>query len=205
MARRRDPVLEQERRALVMDTVVERLATGSWRTFTLDEVARTAGVSKGMVTYWFPSKDALFVETIRRYHTKVAEQLLGIASEPMPARDRVARLVETAFPDRDTVEKEVRFQTEVWTFAKEHPEALAEVRGAYVQSRLAIEVLLEIGAGEGYVTNPQREGLAIALQALVDGFSLQIAFDPTLDVTDARQQLLGAIEALVGAPAIRPG
>jgi AcrR family transcriptional regulator len=199
MARKKDAVLEQERRNRVMDAVFERLATGSWRSLTLEEVARSAGVSKGLVTYWFRTKDALFVETIRRYHERMTEQLLGLASEPGSSRQRLARIVHAAFPSREAVEREVGFQTEVWSFAKDHPEALHEVRRSYVQFRMACDVLLDIGAAEGFVTTPGRAGLALAIQALVDGFTLQLAFDPDMAVEDARRRLVAAMETLLTA------
>lgn len=200
MARPKDPELQARRRALVLDATVELLSEGSWTKMTLDAVARRAGVSKGVVTYWFDSKDALLVAAIERFHEQYAERLSAVAQSDAPPRERMRSLIELAFPSRAQVTREVRFQAEVWSFAKTNPSAAKRVREAYASFRIACQALLAIGKDAGYVTTPQTAGLERAAHALIDGLSLHIAFDPKANIAEIREELLLRLEQWFTTP-----
>lgn len=194
MARPKDPALQAQRRALVLDAVVSLLSEASWTQMTLDAVAKRAGVSKGVVTYWFDNKDALIIAAIERFHEHYAERLTRAASAEAPPRERMRKLIDLAFPSRAQVTREVRFQAEVWSFAKTNPEAAKRVREADASFRLACEGLITIGVDAGYITTSELAGLHRAVHALIDGLSLHIAFDPKADVSRARELLLQRLE-----------
>lgn len=204
MARTKDPQVEEARRRHVADAAVAALGEGSWRSVTLEEVARRAGVSKGAVTYWFPSKEALFLEALKRFHTHYQEQLTSVALEDRPVRERLVRLIELAFPSQAAVAAEVRFQVEVWSFAKEHPAVLQAVQDAYLQFRFACEALVQIGVQEGWVNAPDVRGLYRFIHALMDGMSLHIAFEPEVDLVEIREHLLVLLERWLRTPDDRP-
>ena len=194
MPRTKDPKLEEDRLALVTDATIELLAATSWRSVTLEKVARQAGLSKGAVTYWFASKDDLLVAAVERFHATYGEDLAQVAATPGPVRERLERLLALAFPDQPTVERELRFQTEVWSYAKERPEVLHALRERYGRFRAACEALVELGVAEGYVTREDREGLYFFVHALIDGVSIHVAFDPDADVPAVRAKLIELLE-----------
>jgi AcrR family transcriptional regulator len=68
VGRTKDPKLEEARRAQVLDAAVRLLAAHDRASPSLDEVAREAGVSKGLVTYWFPNKEALVLGAFAECH-----------------------------------------------------------------------------------------------------------------------------------------
>lgn len=200
MARTRDPELEQQRRVQIMRTVYGLLIEGSHRALTLDAVAREAGVSKGVVTYWFKSKDALIVATIRHFIDVQMALLRAVMQSPRDARERLRLMVDAAFPSREEVERQLRFQVEVWSFAKGQPEALEAVRDSYHALRDALAELLRAGAAEGYVVNPDVDDLQRLLQALTDGMAFQLALDPELDISAVKRRLLDLIDRLLTTP-----
>lgn len=190
MARKKDPALQAARRALVADATIELLAGGSWRSVTLSAVAAHAGVSKGVVTYWFPNKDALILEAIRRHHAQYEADLTRIALQPGATQARLSALIEAAFPSQAAVAREVAFQAEVWSYAKEHPEVHADILASYDRFRTACKVLLTIGAAEGLVTARNRDVLARFIHALIDGLSIHVAFEPDVDIAQVRADLI---------------
>ena len=194
MARPRDPELEAERRSAVLDVVQTMLSEASFTQMTLAEVARRAGVSKGVVTYWFASKDALIVAAMERFHDDYATRLSQVAATDAPPRERMREVIEIAFPSRAQVAREVRFQAEVWSFAKTNPTAAKNLRDAYTSFRSACAALVAIGVDAGYITTPHQDGLHRAVHALMDGLSLHVAFDPKANVQETRELLLLRIE-----------
>jgi TetR/AcrR family transcriptional repressor of bet genes len=194
MARTKKPEVEEARRQRVAAAAEAALAEGSWRSVTLADVAARAGVSKGAVTYWFATKEALLLEALRRYHARYEAQLTQVALLEAPIRERLAGLIHVAFPSQEAVAADVRFQIELWSYAKEHPEVQAAVSEAYSRFRLACAALVQLGVDEGWVTAPDVEGLYRFIHALIDGVSLHVAFDPEADIAQTRARLLGLIE-----------
>lgn len=190
MARTKDPELEAARRALVAEATMGLLAEGSWRSVTLSAVAARAGVSKGVVTYWYANKDALILEAIRRHHARYEADLTRIALQPGATRARLEALIEAAFPSQALVAREVAFQAEVWSYTKEHPEVRDDILASYDRFRMACKILLSIGAAEGLVTVPERDSLSRFIHALIDGLSIHIAFEPEVDVPALRAELI---------------
>ena len=201
MARPRDPALEAVRRGQLLDTTIEMLAEAPFHAMTQDKVAKRAGVSKGLLTYYFPTKDALIVAAIERYHAQQRELLFALAGqEGMSAQHKLRTLIAAAFPSAELVEREVRFQSEVWSFAKDRPEARAAVVSSYRAFREACGTILDAGAEEGLVTVEDREAAYLMIHALIDGLSFQLAVQPELDVERLRARLEAVITMLVRAP-----
>jgi len=80
------------RRQQLLELGLELFASQSYDGISIDEIARRAGVSKGLLYHYFPSKRALYVAAV----TAAAEQLLeetdidkhGTRPEPDPERIR---------------------------------------------------------------------------------------------------------------------
>jgi AcrR family transcriptional regulator len=200
MPRPKDPALEARRREMVLDAAQALLAESSWMSVTLEAVAQRAEVSKGVVTYWFRSKDALIVAAVERFHEQYAAKLARVAALELPPRERLEMLIALAFPSRAQVTREVRFQAEVWSYAKANPAVAASIREAYASFRLATDALIAMGRDAGYITTERTDDLHRFVHALVDGLSLHIAFDERHDVAATRRQLLARLEDWFRAP-----
>lgn len=199
MARTKDPALEEARRAQIADATIALLAEGDWRGVSLSAVAARAGVSKGVVTYWYDSKEALLLSAIERFHARYAERLMSVAAEAVPARERLRCLLAVAFPSQAEVVEELRFQVELVSYAKEHPAVAEALRGSYADFRVACEALLTMGVAEGYITRPS-EGLYRFIHALIDGLSMQLLIDDDVDMEALRERVLELLELWLTRP-----
>lgn len=197
MGRPRDPELTAERRSTIMAATYRLLIEDAWPAVTLAKVAEAADVSKGLVRYYFGSKEALITETIEWFLAAQLEAVFAIARMDAPPRDRLQLLLEVALPEHEETEAQLRFQLEVWSFAKTHPEILATVREGYAQFRRACAELLAIGEAEGYAAGSGDPTSYLMLHALLDGLTFQCAVDPGLDVKALRARALEVIERLV--------
>ena len=197
MARTKDPQLEQRRRAQIMDTVYRLLVEGSHRSLTLARVAEETGVSKGMVTYYFHTKDELITRTIQRFlDTHVALLQAAVRTEGT-AEQRLRNLIEVSLSSRELLEMKLRFQTEVWSFAKEVPQAYDAIRGSYVRFREECHTMLDVGIAEGYVTVPDADWIYLLLHALFDGIAVQLVMDPSLDLAETRERVLRLVDGIL--------
>ena len=89
---------EPERRLTLLKAAFREVAEKGFSEVTLDDIARRAGVSKGVTLYYFDSKEDLFRELfswlIDSIHGRMRE---AVAKEPDPVA-RVRALVALIFP-----------------------------------------------------------------------------------------------------------
>jgi AcrR family transcriptional regulator len=84
----------EARRNLILDAATEVFGRQGFEATRMDDVAKAAGVAKGLVYKHFPSKDALFEALVDRQGREYAEQLRGalrtsdVAGQPYDALRR---------------------------------------------------------------------------------------------------------------------
>lgn len=198
MARTKDAKLEQRRRAQIMRTTRELLTSSGYEALTLARVAEDAGVSKGLLTYYFGSKDELVVQTIRDYHAEQEQLLVGLVALPLPADAKLRLVVDAMLPSQQSVLDELKFQIDVWSFAKTRPEALDAVKSSYRQFRHACEQLLEQGIADGSLMVQNKGFTYRVIQALIDGLSFQLAVESDVDMVALRNDTLNLFQTLLG-------
>ena len=197
MVKQKNPELEQRRKQHIVATCYELLSRESHGSVTLTRIAEEAGVSKGMLTYYFDSKDQLFVETIGYFLTLQVKAIGDLSSSDLTTEERLRQLVEAVLPGRAELEQEIRFMVEVWSFAKTRPDVLDKMRLAYLAFRSECAAMVERGVQEGVVSAADADWIHLVIHALLDGMSFQLVIDPELDVASVRQRLITLLERLL--------
>ncbi len=200
MARTKNPVNEAERRAAIVEASYELLTQMPYRAMTLNTVATAIGVSKGLVSYYFPSKDTLLLATVDHFFNVYGTELRTIAADVSPIPMRLRRLVEVMLPERQILRKRAGFIAEVSCLAKSNDAVRASLQQALLGLRDACRALLEVGAREGYVTATVDEELLSILMGLVDGLALQVVALPAADIAAVRKCALRTLDVLVRRP-----
>src|SRR3954453_13737444 len=78
-----------ERREQLLSLAVLAFSTKSYDEVSVDELAQSAGVSKGLLYHYFPSKRELYVATVRTAAEQLIERVLPDPS--LSVRDQIAR------------------------------------------------------------------------------------------------------------------
>ncbi|HSB41780.1 MAG TPA: TetR family transcriptional regulator C-terminal domain-containing protein [Methylomirabilota bacterium] len=168
------------RREQIVRATIRCLARDGYAGLTMKRVAGEAGVSQGILHYYFRDKAAMLAAAALRVTADLDRR---VAAETRGARDARAWLraliracLRTAVEDRDFWRVFVEFWGEAF-----HDRRLATVnRRAYARARHLIGAGLTEGVTRG-VLRPVaiEEGAAVTL-ALLDGLALQLTFDPEL-------------------------
>jgi AcrR family transcriptional regulator len=191
-----EPLTPERRRAMtrqhLLDAAAIAFSRNGFHGSTLDEVAATAGFTKGAVYSNFKSKDDLFLELL---HDRIDRQF-AVVSEVLESgsHDLVAQ-----FPRiRDLLKGGTFFWDDTWTtlwlefvlYARRNPEAQVKLAASLERSRAQVQELIEheytaIGASSKY---PTRDVAEICL-ALFSGLGIDrlvnpsVVTDQTLDTT----------------------
>jgi AcrR family transcriptional regulator len=176
-------------------SVGERGAAGS----TFDVVAREAGVSRGLLHYYFGSKERLMVEVVRRDCDHFVADLESNVARATSVDEIVASLVATldAFVRGEPGTQAVIY--EMLSASRRSEEIRMEMAELYRRWRLHLADALRRKEEEGVVSlvgDP--ESVASLIFAIGDGMGLQLISDPewareaSLDVAMATaRRLLG--------------
>jgi AcrR family transcriptional regulator len=160
--------------AAMRASVATRGAAGS----TFDHVAREAGVSRGLLHYYFGSKERLLVEVVRQDADKriqaMDERLAGAGSVDEVLQALVIVLEEfLGEPGSQAV------IYEMLSASRHSDEIRAELAELYRRWREHMAAALREKEREGVVSlQAEPEAVASILTALGDGFGIQVITDP---------------------------
>jgi len=177
-------------------SVGKRGAAGS----TFDVVAREAGVSRGLLHYYFGSKERLMVEVVRTdCDARVAalEEHLAAATT---IDEIVGVLVQTleAFVEEEPGVQAVLY--EMLSASRRSEEIRAELAELYRRWRTQLADALREREQEGVVKlDAEPEAVASMLFALGDGMGLQLISDPEWDSSQAFELGIRTARRMLGA------
>jgi AcrR family transcriptional regulator len=179
--------------AAMRASVATRGAAGS----TFDHVAREAGVSRGLLHYYFGSKERLLVEVVRQD----ANDRIRVMDERLAGAGSVDEVMQALLVVLQEFLGEPSSQAVIYEMlsASRHSEEIrAELAELYRRWRERMAAGLSEKEREGVVTlQAGPEAVASMLTALGDGFGIQTITDPAwnrdaafdLGVSLARQML----------------
>jgi AcrR family transcriptional regulator len=182
--------------AAMRESVAARGAAGS----TFDVVAREAGVSRGLLHYYFGSKERLLVEVVRQD----CDARIAALEERLHAACTVDEIV-TALVGALRAFVNDRPGTHAVTYemisASRHSEEIrAELAELYRRWRAHLAEVLRAKERDGVVAlEADPESVASVLFGLGDGLGLQLISDPEWDSGQALQAGMRAARCLLGS------
>jgi len=179
-------------------SVALRGAAGS----TFDHVAREAGVSRGLLHYYFGSKERLLLEVVRRDSAIRMERLDRALEGAGSADDIIGALLHGL---EELVSDDPGFVVlhfELFTLARRNGEIAAEMAELGRRTRAHVAELLGRKQAEGVLTlGDEPEAVAGALLALGDGLALRMLAEPGIDARPLLRAAVSAARALLAEPA----
>jgi AcrR family transcriptional regulator len=160
------------------DSVAKRGAAGS----TFEHVAREAGVSRGLLHYYFGTKERLLVEVVRR-DTELRIEMLDEPLGSAKTVDDVLNVLVTYL--MDLIENEPGYFLllfELFSAGRRNPDIQRELGQLFGRTRAHVGEILRAKEAEG-VLNLRYDAEAVTsyLFAVGDGFALQALSEPGRD------------------------
>jgi AcrR family transcriptional regulator len=174
--------LSGEKAQRIVDAMRASVALRGIAGSTFDHVARDAGVSRGLLHYYFGSKERLLAEVVKRDTELRMASLDGQLAAASSAADFIAML-------RETLEAMIRDDTEfltlsyeVFTLSRRNADIAAEFTELVRRTREQVAAVLAAKQAEGVLElRAEPEAIAEVIFGLGDGLALRILGDPDRD------------------------
>jgi AcrR family transcriptional regulator len=178
-------------------SVARRGVAGS----TFDHVAREAGVSRGLLHYYFGTKERLLAEVLRRdcemRMASLDERMEGAKTLDDVLARLLAELQELVSRDPDIL----TLVFELFTVGRRNPELAAEFAQLVSRTRAQLTDVLTAKRDEGVLKlAAEPEAIADLLFSLADGLALRMVAEPERDWSPAIAAATQAIRPLLSAP-----
>jgi AcrR family transcriptional regulator len=190
--------LESEKAKRIVDAMRESVAARGAAGSTFDHVAREAGVSRGLLHYYFGTKERLLVEVVRRDSEIRLAALAASLGDARTADDFIDALVRSLEQLIGRDPGFVVLMHELFTLSRRNEEIAGELATLARVARTDIAASLEAKQAEGVVRlGDDPDAVAGVLLALADGLALRFLIEPELDPRPILAAAVAAARALI--------
>ncbi|MCW2951083.1 MAG: transcriptional regulator, TetR family [Conexibacter sp.] len=193
--------LESDKAKRIVEAMRASVATRGAAGSTFDHVAREAGVSRGLLHYYFGTKERLLVEVVRRDCDIRMSVLAGALEDARTADDFIDVLVRNleAVIERDPAVLVLLY--ELFTLSRRNEEIAVELAELCRQMREQVATSLQAKRDEGVLRlGAEPEAVGGVLFALADGLALRFLIEPHRDPRPTLAAAVVAARALIADP-----
>ena len=170
-----------EKVQIILEAARVVLAQEGYTAATINQIASQAGVSRGLLHYYFKNKEELLIQVFRHNMEDILEATSRIFADASSLAELAQGLSDAL---QFILEWDPNFFTlfmESWTLTRQGPEAMALLKEIHARFRQAIIDGLNSMAERGdRKPGEDLQGAATVLTALVDGLGLQMTIEPEL-------------------------
>jgi AcrR family transcriptional regulator len=177
-------------------SVARRGVAGS----TFDHVAREAGVSRGLLHYYFGTKERLLAEVVRHdcdVRMAMVDEHLAGATTPDEVLERLVASLEALV---DSEPEAIALIFELFALSRRHEEVATEFAELCRRTREQLTAVLRAKQEEGAVRlGAEPEEVADVLFAMGDGMALRMLAEPGRDWAPTIRATVAAARPLLDA------
>jgi AcrR family transcriptional regulator len=169
-----------ERKDQIVRATVECITKHGYHNFSMQDVARTAGVSKGIIHYYFLNKDELMMSVL----DKVAGDIEAVLASEMQSltdpRRKLEVFIDVCFDIVRNTKEYYQVNMDFWTQINQKEEVRKVIARHYSKFRDSAQTVIKEGVANGAFRQVDPREYASYVVAVIDGLSLQWLFDPNV-------------------------
>ena len=173
---------ETARRAQIVDCAIDTIAEMGFAKASVEQFARRAGVSKGVITYHFPNKeeivDAIIEKVVSAGRTYMVPRIMAETS----AAGRLRAYIESNLEFMDAHRKLLIALIQIAMSARRADGSPAIGPAALAERVAGLEELLRAGQRSGEFRRFNTRVMALTIIQAIDGMPPLLTREPCLDV-----------------------
>lgn len=175
------PRQSKDRHHEILDAAARVITARGLAETRISDIAEQAGVSPGLILYYFDSKDRLLAEALTfandQFYLRTSREIRRLPS----AKDQLRRMVELSvpgyLPEHGRLD-EWALWIEVWVRALRDPDTATDREVLDERWRSQIAEIVRAGQASGeFTADEDAEELALRLACLIDGLAIQVVLN----------------------------
>ncbi len=194
-SQKRSSFIEEARRRQIVEVAIQTIAERGSAQTTLAEIAKLAGISKGLISYHFEGKDELIREVLAALVQGPAAYIKPRVDAAPTAGEKLRAYVEAFFHFLEANRSAYLAFVELWCSEGGSAARARFDKEAYEPARHYLSHIIEAGRATGEFRAVPTRTMASVVQAALDGVMVQWVFEPeAVDLAACRTQILDMLE-----------
>jgi AcrR family transcriptional regulator len=181
------PKHPKDRHQEILDAAATVITERGLAETRISDIAEQAGVSPGLILYYFDSKDRLLAEALTyandQFYLRTSRDIRRIAS----AKEQLRRLIDLSvpgyLPEYGRLD-EWALWIEVWVRALRDVEMAKDREVLDQRWRAQIAEIIRVGQASGEFVEGDADALALPIAALIDGLAIQVIMNDSTVTTE---------------------
>ncbi|RJP16063.1 MAG: TetR family transcriptional regulator [Candidatus Abyssobacteria bacterium SURF_5] len=166
-----------KRRAEIIEATFFCIALKGYSNITMQDIADSAGVSKGVIHYYFHNKEELFLSVFDKLIKDLDTHLGRKVQRAKTPPEKIRAIITAVF---EKVRENKKFQVvllDFWAHSTKIPKLQDATANQYARYRHLAKKIISEGVDKGYFIECDPARIASALIGLVEGLMIQWIFD----------------------------
>ena len=166
-----------ERKNQIVRATVDCIARFGYHNFSMQDIAKEAGVSKGIIHYYFLNKDDLMLSVLEKVVKDIGGDLHSNIETVEDPIEKLKILIELCADIVKNTKEYYQVSMDFWTLINQKENIRKIISKHYQSFRSTFKEVLEEGIQKKCFKDIDPEEYSIFILATIDGISLQWLFD----------------------------
>jgi AcrR family transcriptional regulator len=176
--------LAVERKTQIINATIECISRYGYNNFSMQDVARIADVSKGIIHYYFLNKEDLMMAVLDRVSGDIESLLNDAQAKSSDPGERLKIILRVCFEIVREKREYYCINMDFWTQINQKEKVRQAVARHYGKFRSVTAAILQQGMDAGQFKKMDAASAASVIISIVDGISLQWLFDENAFIYD---------------------
>ncbi len=172
------PDVSKERQNQVLDAAIKVFARLGFHKASMDNIAEEAEMSKGLLYWYFKSKDAIIAAILKRFFILEQNHLAILKTEEVSATERLLRYNEILMGKTHYLRVLMPIAMEFYALAARQENVKAFMKDYFKEYRDILADLVSQGIAQGEFKAVDPQEAATTMVALYEGTFLLASIDP---------------------------
>jgi len=184
-------LIEDIRKEQIINTAITTIADKGYINAPLSEIAKEAGISKGVISYYFKSKDELVKKVMDKILSDSKKYIDKVVVGEKTSSDKIIAYIKASFDYINANRQHFDALVDLWGSITTHEERLNFNKKSYDPCRNVLEKIIRAGIKSGEFADINVHLAASLIQAVIDGVMIQWLFDENaINLKDARDEVV---------------
>ena len=183
--------IEKARRGQIIDCAIDAIAELGYAKASLVEIARRAGVSKGVILYYFDGRRELIDEIVKAILAKATQVMAARINAEHNAPAMLRAYLTTNLEFLGAHRNQTRALISIASGARtEEGETIFDFAAVFDSAVSELEHLLRRGQERGEFRDFSTRAMAVTIRNTIDGLASNFGADPKLDLAAYVEQVV---------------